>query len=287
MPVILINTLTQNVWIQQPLLATELFAMDQIDQIGHMTSLEGKEDNINISSPVTPDMIMVQSEQVEVTSPNIMPSTSSDKPSFGPRPNTNAASFDFEAEINHLPLKLNMETEAKMTHAQQSQFLNMIYNHPEVFSLHDEDLGFCNKIKLTMPIASDKPVYLLHCTIPPQSQGEVHKCIDTWLQQGIIRPLQSPYASQVVIVQKGTVEICLCIDYQKPNSIMVRYAFPLPRIDKALQTVHSSNWFSSFDLAQGYLQLVMEESDIKQTAFSASSTGLYECTHIPFGLSNA
>ena len=68
---------------------------------------------------------------------------------------------------------------------------------------------------------------------------------------------------------------------------MVRDAFPLPRIDKALQAVHSSNWFSSFDLAQGYLQLAMEESDIKKTAFRASSMGLYEFTHMPFGLSNA
>ena len=55
---------------------------------------------------------------------------------------------------------------------------------------------------------------------------------------------------------------------------MVRDAFPLPRIDEALQAVHSSNWFSSFDLAQGYLQLVMDENDIKKTAFRAGSTGL-------------
>ena len=73
----------------------------------------------------------------------------------------------------------------------------------------------------------------------------------------------------------------------KLNSITVRDAFPLPRIDEALQAVHSSNWFSSFDLAQGYLQLAMEESNIKKTAFRAGSTGLYEFTHMPFGLSNA
>ena len=67
---------------------------------------------------------------------------------------------------------------------------------------------------------------------------------------------------------------------------MVRDVFPLPRIEEALQAVHSSNGFSSFDLAQGYLQLAMEEGDIKKTAFRASSMGLYEFTHMPFGLSN-
>ena len=77
------------------------------------------------------------------------------------------------------------------------------------------------------------------------------------------------------------------MDYRKLNSIRVRDTFPLSRIDEALQPVHSSNWFSSFDLAQGYLQLAMEESDIKKTAFRAGSMGLYEFTCMPFGLSNA
>ena len=38
---------------------------------------------------------------------------------------------------------------------------------------------------------------------------------------------------------------------------------------------------------QGYLQLAMEEGDIKKTAFRAGSTDLYEFTHMPFRLSNA
>ena len=258
-----------------------------IDKIEHRASMERKGDNINISFlPVTPNIIRVQLEQVEVTSSDITPSTSSDKPAFGPRPNTNAADFDFEAEINCLPFKWNMGTDAKMTCAQQRQFINIIYDHPEVFSLHDEDLGFCDKIKHTIPMTSDKPVYLLHCTIFPQLQGEVHKCLDTWLWQGIIRQSKSPYASKVVIVQKKTGEIHLCMDYWKLNSITVRDAFPLPRIDKALQAVHSSNWFTSFNLAQGYVQLAMEESNIKKTAFRASFMDLYEFTHMPFGLSN-
>ena len=107
------------------------------------------------------------------------------------------------------------------------------------------------------------------------------------VEAGYYKTFPKPYASQVVIVQKKTGEIHLCMDYRKLNSITVRDAFPLPRIDEALQAVHSSNWFSSFDLAQGYLQLAMDENDIKKTAFRAGSMGLYEFTHMPFGLSNA
>ena len=180
----------------KPCWLTELFSMDQIEKIEHRANMERQGDNIQISfSPVAPNSIRVRSEQVESITPDITPPTSDDKPSFGPRPDVKSANFDFQAEIDCLPFKLNMGTTIDMTHEQQSQFINIIYNHPEVFSLHDEDFGFCNKIKHTIPTTLDRPVYLLHCTIPPQLLGEVHKCLDTWLRQGIIRPSQSLYAS--------------------------------------------------------------------------------------------
>ena len=110
--------------------------------------MERKGDSINISfSPVAPNAIRVKPEQVETTTSDITPPTSSKKPSFVPRPDVNATDFDYQAEINCLPFKLNMGTEANMTHEQQIHFIDIIYDHPEVFSLHDEDLGFCDKIK--------------------------------------------------------------------------------------------------------------------------------------------
>ena len=191
-PVILVSTNQQNVWIQQPLLATELFGTDQVEEIEHRADMEREGDNIQISfSPVAPDSIRVRSEQVETVTSNIDPPTSNKKPSFGPRPDVELENFDSKAEIDCLPFKLNMGTTVEMTCEQQSRFINIIYDHPEVFSLHEEDLGFCNKIKHTIPTTSDGPVYLPHCTIPPQLLGEVHMCLDTWLRQGIIRPSQS------------------------------------------------------------------------------------------------
>ena len=263
-PIILINTTKQNVWLQKPLLATELYTVEY-HPVEHRADIEVEGDVASVSFlPVVPNTIRVQVEQVESTSTDKSTPNPQGKPVFGPRRNTQATDFDFEAEVICLPFKLNLGDEAKLTCVQQSWFIDLIYDHPEVFSLHDEDLGFCDRIQHTIPMTMDKPVYLVHHTIPPQLQGKVHKCLDTWMQQGIIRPSQSPYVSQVVIVWKKTREICLCMDYHKLNSITVRDAFPLPRIDEALQAVHNSNWFSSFDLAQGYLQLAMEESNIKR-----------------------
>ena len=73
----------------------------------------------------------------------------------------------------------------------------------------------------------------------------------------------------------------------KTNAISIRDSFLLPRIEEALQAVQAAVWFTSFDLAQGYLQMAMEEADIPKTAFRAGSSSLFEFTRMPFGLTNA
>ena len=207
-------------------------------------------------------------------------------PKFGPRPNFKDPDFDFDMELSRLPFPVNMG-EVNMSELQQKRFLELIYDNQSMFSLCDEDLGLCDRLKHTIPTTTDRPIYLPHRTIPVQLQAEVRKCLDTWLRQGIIRPSRSPYASQVVIVRKKTGEIRLCVDFRALNAVTIRDSFPLPRIEEALQAVKAAVWFTSFDLAQGYLQLAMDEADIHKTAFRAGSSGLYEFTRMPFGLSNA
>ena len=51
---------------------------------------------------------------------------------------------------------------------------------------------------------------------------------------------------------------------------------------KPFKPFQAAVWFSSFDLAQGYLQMAMEEEDIEKTTFRAGSSGLYEFTRMPF-----
>ena len=150
-----------------------------------------------------------------------------------------------------------------------------------MFSLFDGDLGYCDILKHSIPTTTDKPVYLPHRQIP------VRKCLDNCLKQGIIHLSKCPYASQVVIIRKKTGEIHLCVDFRRLNTISIRDSFPLPRVEEALQAVQAAVWFSSFNLAQEYLQMAMEEADILKTAFRAGSSGLYEFTCMPFGLTNA
>ena len=70
-----------------------------------------------------------------------------DYPKFGERPNTKKA-YNFNDDIMWLPFKFNLGN-APFTKEQQNWLLNLVYNDHQVFSLHDEDLGFCNKLAHT------------------------------------------------------------------------------------------------------------------------------------------
>ena len=90
------------------------------------------------------------------------------KPEFEPRSDTNSANFYFKTEIDWLPFQLNIGKEVNLMSEQQSHSINLAYDNKEVFSLHDKD-----QMKHATTTMTDKPVYLPHCNIPRQLQGEV------------------------------------------------------------------------------------------------------------------
>ena len=302
--VILINNNNHNVWIRQPLYAADLWEVEpkEWEYEPVLTHEEGT-NNVTINFVQVPpeefhEDIFSNATEAEENGPasetGNKNSQGEEKPKFGSPPDYDSPDFDFKGECERLLFqqicgkwnpKLNIG-EAPLDLDQQKRFIRLIYENQEVFSLYDGDLGYCDKLKHSIPTTTNKPIYLPHQQIPIQLQSKVRKCLDAWLKAGIIRPSKSPYASQVVILRKKMGEIRLCIDFRKLNAISIRDSFPLPRIEEALQAVQAAIWFS-FDLAQGYLQMAMEEEDIQKTAFRAGSSGLYEFTRMPFGLTNA
>ena len=68
-------------------------------------------------------------------------------------------------------------------------------------------------------------------------RDESDKQISEMLDQGIISPSTSPWASPIVLVRKKSGELRFCIDYRKLNQITRKDAHPLPRVDDLLDSV--------------------------------------------------
>ncbi|GFT62908.1 retrovirus-related Pol polyprotein from transposon 297 [Trichonephila clavipes] len=113
---------------------------------------------------------------------------------------------------------------------------------------------------------------------------EVNKQIKEWLNEGIIRPSSSEYASPIVMVKKKDGSSRMCIDYRKLNQKLVKDKFPLPLIEDVLDTLQEAEVYSTLDFRNGFFHVDVDEDCRKYTSFIVPD-GQFEFNKVPFGLS--
>ena len=116
---------------------------------------------------------------------------------------------------------------------------------------------------------------------------DVRAHVQEMLDIGAICKLHSPWASAVVLVQKKDGSLRFCINFRKLNNWTVKDTYSLPHIDETLDSLQSSQWFSSLNLKSGYWQMKMDEESKPLTAFTVEPLGFYKCERMPFKLTNA
>ena len=188
--------------------------------------------------------------------------------------------------IKDLPFKLDIDCSDFSPEIEQ-KIASVFMQYKDVFCQDDDDLGLTNVTSHKIPTIDDIPVRLPHRRIPPNLLPEVRDLVNKLLRQKVIKPSVSAYAAPVVLVRKKDGTLRLCVDYRKLNEKTVRDAYPLPRIEEALDCLHGAKYFSSIDLAQGFYQVPIDEKDAHKTAFRLGTGGLYEYTRMPMGLCNS
>ena len=123
--------------------------------------------------------------------------------------------------------------------------------------------------------------------IPPALIQEVREHLKEMLEMDAFRRSNSPFSSNVVIVQKKDGTIRFCIDYRKLYQCTRKDAYATPRIDDTLHLLAGAKYFPKLDLKSGYWQVELKEEDKPKTAFQVWPLGFYECNGMPFGLCNA
>ena len=134
-PVILMNQNNYNVWIQQPLLAAEIYWVEHLPW-DYGVEFQQQGNNIEVVVQPLPPADLLATVKLVHNEPDTMPANEAKKephPTFGSCPNTDAADFDFQKEIEHLPFKLNLG-DVHLDKEHQARFINLIYSNQEVFS---------------------------------------------------------------------------------------------------------------------------------------------------------
>ena len=139
--------------------------------------------------------------------------------------------------------------------------------YQDLFISKADPLGRTDKVK--HPIRTEgPPIRQPIRRLPEALKRAVDVETKQMLDEGVIRTSSSPWSSPVVMVRKKDGSWRFRIDYRKLNSVTHRDAYPLPRIDSTLDTLSGLKYFTTLDLASGYWQVEINESDKEKTAFS-------------------
>ncbi len=163
---------------------------------------------------------------------------------------------------------------------------SLLSRYSDVFSTGDYDIGRTTLVKHRIDTGDAAPIRQPLRRASPEKRAEIEKQVSELLDKKLIEPSDSPWSSPVVLVAKKDGTKRLCLDYRKLNDITVKDAYPIPRIDDALDALGGAKWFSTLDLAAGYWQVALDQDAKDKTAFSTPS-GLYSWNVLPFGLCNA
>ena len=104
---------------------------------------------------------------------------------------------------------------------------------------------------------------------------------------GFIREVHYPeWPANIVLVKKANGKWRMCVDFTDLNKACSKDSFPLPMIDRLVDSTAGNKLPMFMDIFLGYNQIRMAEEDQEKTSF-ITSQGLYCYKVMPFGLKNA
>lgn len=149
-------------------------------------------------------------------------------------------------------------TAKRLTAREMHKVKGLLERHAAVFSTGENDLGRTQLAMHQIDTGDAKPIKMPPRRVPLHLQQEVSDHIKQMQEAGVIRPSCSPWAAPVVPVRKKDGSLRFCVDYRKLNDLTIKDAYPLPRINDALDSLTNAQVFSTLDLASGYWQVAMD-----------------------------
>ncbi|KAK7116800.1 hypothetical protein V1264_002415 [Littorina saxatilis] len=159
-----------------------------------------------------------------------------------------------------------------------------------VFQRHQDKMtdlpGTCDLVQHVVRIPEGAVVNVKQYPLPFESQKVVEEEVKKMLDLDVIEPSISPFSSPIVLVKKKDGSTRFCIDFRHLNKITEFDAEPIPDPEVLFASLQGRQHFTKIDLAKGYWQIPMAESDRAKTAFRTPQ-GLYQFKKMPFGMSTA
>ncbi|XP_037928488.1 uncharacterized protein LOC119662907 [Teleopsis dalmanni] len=168
----------------------------------------------------------------------------------------------------------------------KGKLLEVMNEFRECFATGMDGIGKTSVVEMKIELMTNEVIVQVPYRVPEPKKEIVAKKIQELLDNDIIAPSESSYASPMLLVKKKNGEHRLCVDYRRINRFTRKECYPMPNIEESLQEATKYRIYISLDLNCGYYQIPIERNNRKYTAVVVPD-GLYEFKRMPFGLKNA
>ena len=132
-----------------------------------------------------------------------------------------------------------------------------------------------------------KPIRQKRRKLGPERSKAINEEVDRLLNAGSITELKYPeLLANPVVVKKKNGKWRVCVDFTDLNKACPKDSFPLPHIDRLVESTAGNELLTFMDAFSGYNQIMMHPDDREKTAF-ITDRGIYCYKVMSFGLKNA
>ena len=136
-------------------------------------------------------------------------------------------------EIEHLS--------GKVTDEQLEAIKDVLDRNKGVFLRHKADIGCCNFVEHKIEL-EESAVWEGARPMTPNKSDACRKKIETLLEYDMVELSKSPWACGVVMAKKKGDQLRFCCDFRYLNSVTMKGAYPIPRIDESLSKLGDKNF---------------------------------------------
>ena len=174
-----------------------------------------------------------------------------------------------------------------LTDSEKERLLKLLTEYSDLWPTEEVPLGQAMVPPVTIEVEKGcSPAWQPVRRLAEKEKDIVDREIKKLLEQGILAPSKSPWASPILLVKKpGLDQWRLVGDFRKLNLKMKYDRYPLPTTTEILQNL-KGKYFSAIDLSQGFHQIPIAEDDQEKLTIITTS-GSFKYRRMPFGIHNA
>lgn len=238
-------------------------------------------------SPVVPILAMTSTSVVDVTPRNPITHDQVIEPANPPETIAATPQPAIAQQSANPPAELHTE---ELTSEQENSLQTLVAEFGDIFVEPGAEIGLFPNFNMEINLKHDTPIKCKPYRVTQPDREFIRAQVQEWLDIGICRRSNSPYAAPCFVVDQPFHETTprrLVIDYARTiNPITIKDPFPIDNMEEMVQKMSGRRYKSLFDIRRAFHNIMIKEEDIPKTAAITPDEHI-EFTRVAFGLTNA